>query len=511
MALAAADEVSLSPEESKRQTEIVEKVGKWLAATTDTLSGVRLLSQDKYLTRLEPMETVFQECVKPASPLTSQFDKKYAVVWDEMKHIHALLREVGDILDLEFQHKTPSRPFGTVAAEILKYRTWVAAFYAGFNVQIEKAKLIEHLLEKVDSGDFSALREAIANAAPENKETLRERYLNWLRKQGDEAAQGKIISNAVIMSDLTIVVTALGQIVIKVLEAATNKGHGDSAYCLSVAYLYGIGVDKNEVKGIELVRSAANTQVVLAQLGLGVAYLNGLYGLAMDREQGLKWIKAAADQNSTDAQIILGRALRDGKLTPQDGKAALVWFLRAANAGDPEGMFYVALMYQDGKLIDRNFTEAFTWARKGAELGHGYCQLIYGTLYANGSGVERNDELALRWITKSAERGNKEAQKLLPIVRDRLAQGQAAAQGSVIPSGTVNVGLPGPSTPYPNWRGAWKTCLVCGGTGIDEEARRENTQRASVYASEIVGAGFRTYKNALTYCSRCGGTGQIPD
>jgi hypothetical protein len=65
---------------------------------------------------------------------------------------------------------------------------------------------------------------------------------------------------------------------------------------------------------------------------------------------------------------------------------------------------------------------------------------------------------------------------------------------------------------WPNWKGPWRTCGVCEGTGRDAaEERAINTRNAGIIASRNVGPGSVTkIPGAVVPCELCGGTGVVP-
>jgi hypothetical protein len=66
----------------------------------------------------------------------------------------------------------------------------------------------------------------------------------------------------------------------------------------------------------------------------------------------------------------------------------------------------------------------------------------------------------------------------------------------------------GPVSKFPNWKGPWRKCIPCTGSGFDYEAKRKNTQHASIVAPRHGNGITRT--PIRYFCSTCGGTGMVP-
>lgn len=94
-------------------------------------------------------------------------------------------------------------------------------------------------------------------------------------------------------------------------------------------------------------------------------------------EEGLKWLKKAADNKFLPAQVHLGDLYLSGTHLERDVHRAYELFFQAANAGDP------------------------------------YAQFMLGDLYKKGIGVNASNSEAIRWYRKSANQGNKEARHRL--------------------------------------------------------------------------------------------------
>ena len=109
---------------------------------------------------------------------------------------------------------------------------------------------------------------------------------------------------------------------------------------------------------------------------MGILYLGGI-GVIPNENQGIIWLKKAAEQGHVDSQYLVGEC-----------------FERAASySGD--------------------YSEAVKWHKRAASQGHPKSQCAMGYFYKNGLGVKKSKNEAIKWYKLSAEQGNKMAKEEL--------------------------------------------------------------------------------------------------
>ena len=96
-----------------------------------------------------------------------------------------------------------------------------------------------------------------------------------------------------------------------------------------------------------------------------------------------------------------------------DVEDGIRWLKRAAENGNQFAAYQLGKEYYRGKTIGRNLTTAAKWFEHGAQAGNQYAQYMLGKLYLMGQGVEYDKELGADWLSKSAAQGNVYAQALL--------------------------------------------------------------------------------------------------
>ena len=159
---------------------------------------------------------------------------------------------------------------------------------------------------------------------------------------------------------------------------------------------------------IQLVQSAANQGLPLAQAYLGQAYLLG-DGVEMDQDRGLALVNRAAEQRCAFAESYLGMLHFEGYGTlTADVRTAVDWFRRAAEQGYPEAEYNLAVIYRDGV---GGFTADPPMAAKlfrlAANGGYATARNNLGLMYKSGEGgLPQSDDKATSWFRQAAAQGD---------------------------------------------------------------------------------------------------------
>ena len=201
---------------------------------------------------------------------------------------------------------------------------------------------------------------------------------------------------------------------VSLLRNAVEYGDARTQYILGYCYDEGIGVAKDEEEAVKLYRKAAEQGLAGAQNNLGVCYENG-EGIAKDTEEAVKWYRKAAEQGLALAQSYLGNCYLDGVGVAEDAEEAVKWYRIAAEQRDSWAQFNLGWCYENGIGVAKDAEEAVKWYRKAAEQGDAMAQSNLGYCYENGIGVAKDAKEAVKWYRKAAEQGNAKAQNNLGV------------------------------------------------------------------------------------------------
>lgn len=79
-----------------------------------------------------------------------------------------------------------------------------------------------------------------------------------------------------------------------------------------------------------------------AQLQLGVAYRDGLYGLKPDAKTGLYWLKQSANTGNAYSEDTVGVAYAKGQGTQANAELASQWWRKAMQNGDQSARIHLS-------------------------------------------------------------------------------------------------------------------------------------------------------------------------
>jgi TPR repeat protein len=173
-----------------------------------------------------------------------------------------------------------------------------------------------------------------------------------------------------------------------------------------------------------------------AQTRLGTKYAMQSEDLARMGE-GLRLLRAAAEQDDTEALRVLSALAASGRGMDQSDLEAYKYMRRAAELGSPEAQYNLAGMLAGGKGLPRDREAALVWGRKAAEQGYAPAQVAMGRLLIGSVEQERKRE-ALDFLEKAAAQGNTEALLFLSSAVGKgdfgLPKDEARAEALLLPA-----------------------------------------------------------------------------
>ncbi|KVF10937.1 tetratricopeptide repeat protein [Burkholderia cepacia] len=174
----------------------------------------------------------------------------------------------------------------------------------------------------------------------------------------------------------------------------------------------------------------------LAQFNYAMMLLTG-EGVTANVDEGLRWLKRAADANMSHAQYVYGRMLDDGEFVARNPAEAHRWFLRAAKQGHVQAALSLANQFLDGRGTPRDNRQAFAWYKQAADAGEPTAQYVTASFYERGGdGVAQNLNIARAYYAAAAAQGDETAGLKFKELSARLkVQGPASGAGAE-PGGT---------------------------------------------------------------------------
>lgn len=179
----------------------------------------------------------------------------------------------------------------------------------------------------------------------------------------------------------------------------------------------------------QLYQQATDGQSRKAQLELGIAYRDGLYGLARDQHTAALWFEKAAGAGDAYAAALLGDVYAQGKGVQQDDATAMRWWHQAAQSGNAHAAANIGLTFMLHATTPYARDEAQQWLQRAASQGDAEARQAVGVdsppaATASGLGEQGADRLLSRFY--------RQWKRIVPGSQDIAELKQAAFGGDSV-------------------------------------------------------------------------------
>ena len=167
-----------------------------------------------------------------------------------------------------------------------------------------------------------------------------------------------------------------------------------------------------------------------AQMLYGLAYLEGRYGLKVNPEKAVSWLKLSANAGNSYSQLLLGNCYVHGNGVNKDPGQAAQWWEKSADSGNAKAQYHLGEAFLHGTGVKQNNEKAIDWLTKSAEAGNHEAQYLIGKMYHEGFVVAQDHELAKDWLSRAASNGHTGAINLLAIINSMVKYTTMVSQQS---------------------------------------------------------------------------------
>lgn len=133
--------------------------------------------------------------------------------------------------------------------------------------------------------------------------------------------------------------------------ASTKRVTAMSA--LGELYYQGYGTEKNLDKSLQYFRKASKYQFAYAQYRTGVFYL--MEENFIDNEQGIKYLRKAANNGHVESAFLLGVIFSTGELGIKDVGESDKWLVKALKDKHFTAQKYAGYLYKSGQFNDSHY------------------------------------------------------------------------------------------------------------------------------------------------------------
>ncbi len=139
-----------------------------------------------------------------------------------------------------------------------------------------------------------------------------------------------------------------------------------------------------------------------------------------DEAAAVEAVERGVRQGDARCKFILGMWSLSGAKEEQNPDEGLRWLRAAANDGLPIAQSCLGLLYASGLVVEQDEQRAARLYRKAAEYGDPLGQTALALASFRGVGIPQNHIDAYQWMSLAAEQGNEEALAYLPAVEGSL-------------------------------------------------------------------------------------------
>lgn len=197
------------------------------------------------------------------------------------------------------------------------------------------------------------------------------------------------------------------------IEKAARLGSADACLHLGVMYAQGQGVEQDYALAAHWYGRAAELGSSDGLFNLAFLRLRGLDPAPVDERDGVALLEEAAALGNRAALWALHNVHREGTYGNRDAARANHWLRAAAKQGESEAQVQLALMLRGGIIIPLEGEATFGLMQAAADAGHPFAQAWLGDVLATGDGVESDEVLARAWYEKAAAQGHEGARAML--------------------------------------------------------------------------------------------------
>ena len=167
------------------------------------------------------------------------------------------------------------------------------------------------------------------------------------------------------------------------------------------------GGEENLKKAFGLFKMGAENYVPSCIYALGRCYENGI-GVQKDQAKAAEYMKTAAALGNPKACLYMAKAYEEGRTVQKDEAKAINYYTKAALKGELEAKIFLAPKFENGDGVAKSLPAAFAYYLEGAQAGDPFCQKKAADFYANSS-KDTETYRAYFWYKKSFDAGFNEA------------------------------------------------------------------------------------------------------
>lgn len=168
-----------------------------------------------------------------------------------------------------------------------------------------------------------------------------------------------------------------------------NANIGEAEFALGKAFEQSNASSTDNAEMVKRFLSAARQGNRDAQFNIAILYFQGR-GLSRDIQEGLRWMRQAANQGHELAKDFLSLWSNDLDTTSFGSSIAVLWLKEAARNWDLDALYQLGYMFESGRGVKVDINEAQIWYRLAAEGGNMEARRRFDLLKTGGGASNAN-------------------------------------------------------------------------------------------------------------------------
>jgi TPR repeat protein len=184
-----------------------------------------------------------------------------------------------------------------------------------------------------------------------------------------------------------------------------GSGNRMVAYALQLPDLDRGTAQNGETARAHWLRRAATTGSTIGMALLAEDEMDGSHGVRRDSADAEEWLIRAANGGSVNAEVLLGDGLIRGMFGTADADQGLRWLRNAAESGSGQATGLMALYLMTGSAeVPKNLPEGLKWATRAAQQHNAFGYVLLGQVEQQGTGGKPADPAAALYDFAAAQR-----------------------------------------------------------------------------------------------------------
>lgn len=191
--------------------------------------------------------------------------------------------------------------------------------------------------------------------------------------------------------------------------SASAQKHSSEAVQNAIRALRSGNTELKKANALTVLEKAAeNDSDAYAMNALGLAYMNGI-GTERNASKAVSWLEKSGENGHRNAWHNLGLMYKDAKATAQDFVKACEYFRKGANDSTVLCSYDLGFMLYKGLGCKQDYGQAVKLFRIGARYNHAPSLYMLGLCLRNGYGIPCDTTEAMKCLNRSAVLGYRDA------------------------------------------------------------------------------------------------------